>query len=216
MRVAEVLRDTFAEGVHFVSLASVADPRQVASAVASAFGLEELAGVSRTSAIVTRLGDRNQLLILDNFEHVLAAAELVASLMRQCAGLRVLVTSRAALQLSAERRFEVPPLPTPSVDQLNELELVASQAAVRLFVERAQAVQPSFELDPATAPAVGEICRSLDGLPLAIELAARAGPRVSSARPPPATDTQAKAAVGRRCRRSTEAPDHAGDDRLEL
>jgi predicted ATPase/transcriptional regulator with XRE-family HTH domain len=172
MRVAEVMGKTFADGVHFISLASVADPRQVASAVASAFGLEEVAGVSRTFAIVTRLGDRNVLLILDNFEHVLAAAELVASLMRQCAGLRVLVTSRAALQLSGEHRFEVPPLPTPGADQLNELEHVAGQAAVRLFVERAQAVQPSFELDPASAPAVGEICRSLDGLPLAIELAA--------------------------------------------
>jgi predicted ATPase len=112
------------------------------------------------------------LLLLDNFEHLLPAATFVAALIAECTGLHVLVTSRAALQVSAEHRFEVPTMGVPGPEEFNDMERVARHPAVRLFVERARAVRPGFELDRDAAPAVGEICRNLDGLPLAIELAA--------------------------------------------
>ena len=172
LRVAELLADRFPDGVYFVPLAAVANGQHVAAAVASALGLEEVAGVSRTTAVGRRLGHKSVLLLLDNFEHLQPAATFLAALIDQCAGLRVLVTSRAALQLSAEHRFDVPPLSTPGLNELKDAAGVAGHAAVQLFVDRARAVRPAFELDAATASAVGAVCRSLDGLPLAIELAA--------------------------------------------
>jgi predicted ATPase len=172
LRLAELVGDTFADGVYFVPLANITDPHHVGAAVAAALGVEELAGVSRTSAIVRRFGDKSLLVLLDSFEHVLPAATFVAALIQHCAGLRVLVTSRAALQLSAEQRFEVSPLSVPGPGELDDVASIAGHAAVQLFVERARAVRSSFELDQTTASAVGTICRTLDGLPLGIELAA--------------------------------------------
>jgi predicted ATPase len=148
------------------------DPQHVVSTVAATLGLKDVVGISLTEVIVRYVERKRMLLVLDNFEHVLGAAGFVAALVAQCPACYVLVTSRSALQLSAEQRVEVRPLPTPAQDGLDDFEVVAGQPAVRLFVERTRAVRETFALDPRTAAAVGAICARLDGLPLAIELAA--------------------------------------------
>src|SRR6185295_12415344 len=117
------------------------------------------------------LRPRQILLVLDNFEQVVAAAPLVAEILAAAAQLKVLVSSRAVLRLSSEREFPVPPLALPDRQRLPPLELLAQYEAIALFIERAQAVKPDFQLTSATAPAVVEICARLDGLPLAIALA---------------------------------------------
>ena len=155
-------------------LASLADPALVPSAVAQALGVPEQGGRPVVEVLRDYLAGKQFLLVLDNCEHLLAAvADLVADLLAACSGLTVLATSRAPLRLRAEREWAVPPLalprrppPPPTAEQLSPY------AAVRLFVERAQAVRPDFAVDNASAPAVAEICWRLDGLPLAIELAA--------------------------------------------
>ncbi len=170
---AEAL-DAFPDGASFVPLASLDDPALVPSAVAQALGVPEQGGRPVVDVLRDHLALRRFLLVLDNCEHLLpAVAGLVVDLITICSGLTVLATSRAPLRLRAEREWEVPPLalpwrppPPPTAEQLS------SYAAVRLFVERARAVRPDFEVDNASAPAVAEICWRLDGLPLAIELAA--------------------------------------------
>ncbi|MFL5800695.1 MAG: ATP-binding protein [Roseiflexaceae bacterium] len=117
------------------------------------------------------LRDKQQLLVLDNFEHVLPAASDIAALLANTARLKVLVTSRAALHLSGEREFAVPPLTVPNQARLPPLDQLTQFEALRLFVARAQAVKADFALTDENAAAVAEICRRLDGLPLAIELA---------------------------------------------
>jgi predicted ATPase len=112
------------------------------------------------------------LLLLDNFEQILAAAALITHLLERCPRLRVLVTSRAAVRLYGEHEFAVPPLPVPDPHQQASLEDLSQYAAVRLFCERAQAVDAGFAMTEWTAPAVASMCHRLDGLPLAIELAA--------------------------------------------
>jgi len=170
---AEAL-DAFPDGVSFVPLASLADPTLIPSAVAQALVVPEQGGRPVVEVLRDYLAGKQFLLILDNCEHLLAAvADLVADLLAASASLTVLATSRAPLRLRAEQEWEVPPLalprrppPPPTAEQLSPY------AAVRLFVERAQAVRPDFAVDNASAPAVAEICWRLDGLPLAIELAA--------------------------------------------
>ena len=170
---AEAL-DAFPDGVSFVPLASLAEPALIPSAVAQALQVPEQGGRPVVEVLRDHLAGKQFLLVLDNCEHLLAAvAEFVADLLAASPGLTVLATSRAPLRLRAEREWAVPPLalpwrppPPPTAEQLSPY------AAVRLFVERAQAVRPSFEVDNASAPAVAEICWRLDGLPLAIELAA--------------------------------------------
>jgi predicted ATPase/class 3 adenylate cyclase len=170
---AEVL-DAFPDGVTFVPLASLSDPALIPSAVAQALEVPEQGGRPVVEVLRDHLAGKQLLLVLDNCEHLLAAvADLVADLLAAIPGLTVLATSRAPLRLRAEREWAVPPLalpwrppPPPTAEQLSPY------AAVRLFIERAQAVRPSFKVDNANAPAVAEICWRLDGLPLAIELAA--------------------------------------------
>lgn len=170
---AEAL-DAFPDGAAFVPLASLADPALVPSTVAEALEVPEQAGRPVIEVVRDRLARKRFLLLLDNCEHLLeTVAELVADLIASCPNLTVLATSRAPLRLRAEREWEVPPLmlpprppPPPTAEQLSPY------AAVHLFVERAQAVRPDFEIDNESAPAVAEICWRLDGLPLAIELAA--------------------------------------------
>ena len=158
-------------GAWFVSLAPVTDPALVAVTIADALGAKEARGRPVTDALVEHVGERSTLLLLDNFEQVLDAAPVVAGLLQGCAGLRVLVTSRAALRLQGEREFPVPPLALPDPARVAS-ETLSQFAAVRLFIERACAVRPDFRVDNQNAPAVAEICARLDGLPLAIELAA--------------------------------------------
>jgi non-specific serine/threonine protein kinase len=170
---AERVADRFPDGATFVDLAPLADSALVAPTVAQAFGLRHTANRPAEEQLAVFLRHRHLLLVLDNFEQVLPAAPVVAALLSACPRLTVLVTSRERLHLSGERVVPISPLPVPGPDEA--ATAVAAADAVRLFVERAQAVDPSFALTEATAPQVAEICRRLDGLPLAIELAA---PRV--------------------------------------
>jgi hypothetical protein len=166
---AELLAET-ADGVYFVDLASISDPSLVALTIAQALGIVETN--DHVARLKSYLGTRQLLLLLDNFEQILSAAPLVASLLACAPRLIVLVTSRALLRISAEREFAVSPLALPDPARLPLLEQLVRYAAVALFIQRALALKPDFALTQATAPAVAQICQRLDGLPLAIELAA--------------------------------------------
>ena len=172
LQVAAELIDQFADGVCFVSLAPIGDPGLVASTVAQTLGLREMGGGPLLVSLKAYLRDRSLLLVLDNFEQVLTAAPLVAELLTACPGLKVLVTSRAALRLSGEHESPVPPLELPDPTHLPDLEALSQYEAVTLFIQRARAARPDFQVTNANAPAVAELCARLDGLPLAIELAA--------------------------------------------
>jgi non-specific serine/threonine protein kinase len=172
LQVAAALSGDFADGVWFVPLASIRDPSLVVSAIAHALGVREVRDQPLVERLITSLRARSALLVLDNFEQILAAAPLLTDLLGSCPGLEVLVTSRAALRLHGEREFLVPSLTLPEEGKLLTPEQALQYEAVRLFAERAQAVRSEFSLTEETAAAVAEICRRLDGLPLAIELAA--------------------------------------------
>jgi len=172
LEVAGVLRADFADGACFVPLAPVSDPARVMAAIAQALGLWEIAALPPEEQVHAALRERHLLLLLDNFEHLLKAAPHLAALLASCPRLSMLVTSRAALHLSGEHEFPVLPLAVPDLTQLPSPETLTQQAAVRLFLLRAQAIQPAFHVTPANARAIAEICVHLDGLPLAIELAA--------------------------------------------
>jgi predicted ATPase len=161
----------FADGARFLELASVSAADLVAAAIAAGLGLNTSAG-SLITDLESYLRPRGLLLALDNFEQVVGAAPLLADLLAAAPGLVVLVTSRTVLRLSGEHEFSVPPLPVPPADAAPDPADLRRYASVSLFVERAHAVAPGFELTDANAEAVAEICRRLDGLPLAIELAA--------------------------------------------
>ena len=171
LAAAEALLDAF-DGVYFVDLAPLADPALVASAIAGLVEVGETAGKPLVESLVEQLRDRSTLLVLDNFEQVLAAAPLLAELLAGCPALKLLVTSRAALRLSAEHEYPVPPLVLPDPKRLPDLEALAQYEAVTLFIQRARAARPDFQVTSESAPAVAELCTRLDGLPLAIELAA--------------------------------------------
>jgi predicted ATPase len=161
----------FADGARFVDLAAVPVADLVAPAIAAGLGLNTSAG-QLTADLQAYLRDRRLLLALDNFEQVIGAAPLLAALLAAAPGLVVLTTSRAVLRLSGEREFEVAPLPVPPADAAPDPANLGRYASVSLFTERARAAAPDFELSDGNAAAVAEICRRLDGLPLAIELAA--------------------------------------------
>jgi predicted ATPase len=172
LEVAARLVDHFAGGVSFVDLAPISDARIVASAIARSHGLSEAGERSLLVALGEHLKGRGRmLLLLDNFEHLVAAAAVIHELLDSCPALTVLVTSRVVLHLSGEREFPVAPLPVPETDDAAPEQLMAS-ASVELLVQRATAARPEFKLTAANGRAVAEICRRLDGLPLAIELAA--------------------------------------------
>lgn len=172
LQVAHDLAGTFADGVVFVPLAPIRDPQLVLTTIAKALGLQEGGESPMSERLIGLLAAKSLLLVLDNFEHVMAGATLVAELPVACSQLKLMVTSRSRLRLSAERTVRVPPLALPDVDRLPALEETGRTPAVRLFVERAQAADGEFGLTEANAPSIAAICRRLDGLPLAIELAA--------------------------------------------
>ncbi len=172
MQVAEGLHDRYADGVVFVSLASLNDPDLVIAAVARALGVPARGESSLLEIVSTHLRDRRMLLVLDNFEHVVEASPVVHTLLAACRRLTVLITSRAPLHIQGEHELAVPPLATPDAAPLPPAADLARYASVTLFVSRARAAQPSFALTEANAAAIVAICRRLDGLPLAIELAA--------------------------------------------
>lgn len=154
-----------------IGLASLRDHSLVASAIAHALGADTPAERQPLERIALEIGDAETLLVLDNFEHVLDAALLIPDVLERCPHLIVLVTSRAGLQVRGEQEYPVPPLALPGSSDC-EAETVARSAAVALLVERARAVRPDFQLTPENAAPVVGICRRLDGLPLAVELAA--------------------------------------------
>jgi non-specific serine/threonine protein kinase len=162
----------YADGICFVDLAPLTEAGQVAPAVARALGLEPETGPDAVDRLARTLRRRHLLLLLDSFEHLAAAAPDIARLLTTCPTLTVLVTSRAPLRLRWEHEYPVAPLDPPDPRRLPAPAVLARVPAVRLFVERAGAVRPGFRLTAAVAPAVAEICARLDGLPLAIELAA--------------------------------------------
>lgn len=172
LQVASGLRDAFTGGIFFVSLAPITDPAQVLPAIAQVLGIRDGLERDLMVRVVKTLQRLPVLLVLDNFEQVIGAAELVGDLLASCQGLKVLVTSREVLHVRAEYEFAVPPLELPDPAHLPPLEELATCSAIALFVQRVQAVKPDFRLTEANAREVAEICVRLDGLPLAIELAA--------------------------------------------
>ena len=172
LEVARELADDFADGVHFVPLAPVVDPDLVLPAIAQALGVQVRNDHPAAGSVASFLRHRRALIVLDNVEQVADAAPQLAELLSLCAGVKVLVTSRAPLRLRGERVVPVPPLPTPDPTCLPALEVLSSYAVVEIFVQRARDVQSDFLLSPENATAVADICHRLDGLPLAIELAA--------------------------------------------
>jgi len=172
LQVAEALAEQFADGASFVALDQVSDADGVVPAIAQALTIQEEKGHSLVEQLKMALREQVLLLVLDNFEQVMPARLVVAELLAGCPKLKVLVTSRVMLHLQAEHLFEVPPLPLPESGQRRDVGALSHYASIALFVQRAQAVQPDFQLTPANAAAVAEICVRLDGIPLAIELAA--------------------------------------------
>ncbi len=175
LQVAEALTDHFAGGTYYVPLAPVSDPKLIAPAIAQTLGLRETGGQSPLETLKAHLQNSLRLptlLLLDNFEHLVAEAPLVAGLLASSAQLRLLVTSRAPLHIYGEHEYPVPPLELPDLKSVPEVEVLTRYPAVALFVQRARAVKPDFEVNQENAAAVATICARLDGLPLAIELAA--------------------------------------------
>jgi predicted ATPase/DNA-binding CsgD family transcriptional regulator len=168
---AHDLLTDFTDGVSFVALSAVSEPDFVLPEIAQAMGLREADTRSPLEVLQAALADQS-LLLLDNFEQVLPAALELLELLVACPRLKVLVTSRAVLHVQGEHEFAVPPLPLPNLSQLPAPEMLSEYAAVALFLQRAQAVMPTFEVTTANARAIAELCVRLDGLPLAIELAA--------------------------------------------
>jgi predicted ATPase len=162
----------FPDGVYFAALAPISDPGLVVLTIAQALGVKEIGSQPLLETLKDYLREKQVLLLLDNFEQVLDAAPLVAELLAACPKLKALVTSREMLHLYGEHDFPVPPLALPDRAQLPPLDQLTQYEAVRLFIERAQAIKPDFQVTNANANAVAEICARLDGLPLAIELAA--------------------------------------------
>jgi predicted ATPase/class 3 adenylate cyclase len=168
---ADLLED-FGDGVFFVSLATITDPELVSSAIAGPLGVKESAQQSLMESLKSYLHHKHLLLVLDNFEQVLEGAPLVGELVGACPKLKVLTTSRTPLSLYGEHEYSVSPLALPDPHQPPSVERLTQYEAVRLFIERAQAAKVGFSVRDENAPAIAEICHRLDGLPLAIELAA--------------------------------------------
>src|SRR5215217_1701744 len=172
LQVAAELVDDFEDGVFFVPIAAITDPTLVAPTIARVLGLSEGGAQPPEELLEGYLRDRQMLLLLDNLEQVLEAAPVVDRLLSTAAGLKILATSRTPLGLYGEYEFPIPPLSLPDPESLPPLENLTEYEAVRLFVDRARAIRPDFSLTEDNASAVVEICTRLDGLPLAIELAA--------------------------------------------
>ena len=170
--VADGLRDAFPDGVVFVDLSPLSDPELVVPTVAAALGVREVSGRPLMEALARDLASKRVLLVLDNCERVLSAAPAIISLLAASPGLTVFATSREPFHVRGEYEVPVLPLPLPAVDRRHAVEELAHVPAATLFIERATAVQPDFTLTADNAAAVAAICQRLDGLPLAIELAA--------------------------------------------
>ncbi len=172
IEAARAVGDAFPDGVYFVALAPVADAALVVPTVAEALGVKETAGEPLLRTVIRSLQDRQLLLLLDNFEHVLRAIDVVVNLLVACPGVRVMVTSRVPLHLTAEREYPVRPMLVPDPDQLPDWRVLEHTDVIRLFADRAQSVRSDFVLSEKNARVVTQVCRLLDGLPLAVQLVA--------------------------------------------
>ena len=172
LQAAAELTDEYEDGVFFVALAAIADPALVAPTIARALGLTEASNQPPEELLKDYLRDRHTLLLLDNFEQVLESASLLDEVLSSAPNIKVLATSRTPLRLYGEYEFPIPPLSLPDLRALPTAGHLTEYGAVRLFVDRARAVKPGFSLTEENAQAVAEICTRLDGLPLAVELAA--------------------------------------------
>jgi predicted ATPase/class 3 adenylate cyclase len=172
LHVARVVEERFADGAFFVALAPLREPGLVPAAIAQALGLRQEPARPAIETVIDHLRDKRALVVLDNFEQVMEAAADVARLLEAAPASRLVVTSREPLHLQGEQEHPVPPLTLPDPQHLPSLQALTQFEAVSLFIDRARAVRPGFEVTTGNAPAVAEICARLDGLPLAIELAA--------------------------------------------
>jgi predicted ATPase len=173
LRIAGDLDEAFPDGVVTVMLGELRDPELLIPVIADAFDLRDEGADGRENRLYALLSDRRVLLLLDNFEHLGEdAARRLSPLIAACPGLQIMVTSRVPLRITGEQEFAVPPLALPEPDRIPSAETLGQFDALTLFVDRARAVRPDFAVTDANAAAVIEICRRLDGLPLAIELAA--------------------------------------------
>jgi predicted ATPase/class 3 adenylate cyclase len=173
LQAAAEMVDRFTNGVWFVDMATVLDPNLLAIAVATALRLREQSGQTMIETLVAFLRDKRMLLILDNCEQIISAsAELSEKLLKSCPDLQILATSREGLGIAGEITWRVPSLPIPSAQDLASFEKVADNPSVRLFVDRAASVVRDFRLTPKNAASIVKVCQRLDGIPLAIELAA--------------------------------------------
>jgi predicted ATPase/class 3 adenylate cyclase/Tfp pilus assembly protein PilF len=172
LQIAAELLDDFTDGIYFVALAPISDPLLVLPAIAQALDIKETGSRPPLELLMDHLGTKRLLFLLDNFEQVLVAAPQIGQLLAAAPNLKMLVTSRVVLHLSGEQEADVPPLALPDQKHFPPLEQLAQYDAVALFITRIQAVKPGFQISSENAPAVAEICHRLDGLPLAIELAA--------------------------------------------
>ena len=172
IQIALDLRNFFADGVYLVELESIREPDLVIPTIAKTLGISESPkGPPLAESLKSYLCNKQVLLLLDNFEQVLAAGPQIAHLLEACPRVKMIVTSRAPLRLRSERELLVPPLATPSPKRDTELQRLTQYSAVQLFIQRAQGNNPDFSVTNENAPAIAEICHRLDGLPLAIELA---------------------------------------------
>ncbi len=170
--LAAEVADDYPDGVFFVPLAPVRDPGLVPSTIAQTIGLQDARDRPLMEHLVSQLRERQMLIVLDNFEHLLAGAPVVTRLLQETTALRILVSSRSSLRVSGEQECPVPPLAIPDPGVAPTADSLAACESVRLFAERAAAAVPGFAISDENAPAIAEIARRLDGLPLAVELAA--------------------------------------------
>ena len=172
VEVGRLVAPEFLDGVAFIALADVTDPADFMPAVADALDVKEAEGRTLGDGVAALIGDRKALLLLDNLEQVVSAASELAGLIERCPALRIVATSRTPLRIAAEREYLLAPLELPPASDPSSIESLIEYPAIALFVERARATRGSFELTPENAGAVAAVCRRLDGLPLALELAA--------------------------------------------
>src|SRR5437899_1351726 len=172
LEIAAELLDDYPDGVCFVPLATISDPELVVPTIAQVLGIKEAGEQPVANLLQASLQDKRLLLLLDNFEQVTAAAPRLADLLADCPQLKILVTSRAVLHIRGEHEFPVPPLALPDLTHLPGSQALSQYAAVALFLQCVQAASPDFQVTPTNTRTIAEICVRLDGLPLAIELAA--------------------------------------------
>jgi len=172
IQIASHMRTSFADGVCFAGLVSASDPELILSIIADKLSIQQVGNLSILEQVKLFLHDKQLLLILDNFEHLVTAASLVEDLLAACPALKIIVTSRIVLRLRAEFEYQVMPLTLPDLEWSPHDTGIRQSTAVALFVQRARMVNPNFQLTQSNAHTIAEICVQLDGLPLAIELAA--------------------------------------------